>query len=81
MLKRATRLLFLLAMVSIVGIASAQTHKLRVNDPALAKGLIERGGKLIADYGGFQLIESAETLTARNDLNLSIGRLTRLTAR
>jgi len=44
---------------------SAQTHKLRVNDPELAKELIAHGGKLVADYGGFQVIESAEIPSGR----------------
>ena len=37
--------------------ASAEPKKIRVNDPAVAQALQARGGKLIADYGGFQLIE------------------------
>jgi uncharacterized repeat protein (TIGR01451 family) len=61
MLKHTTSLFVLLAVLSGAGVASAQTHKLRVNDPAVAKALIDRGGKLIADYGGFQLIETSET--------------------
>lgn len=39
---------------------SAQSHKVRVNDAQAARELIERGGKLVADYGGFQLIETDE---------------------
>ena len=64
MLKHTTSLFVLLAVLSGAGVASAQTHKLRVNDPAVAKALIDRGGKLIADYGGFQLIETSETPAA-----------------
>ena len=67
MLKHTTSLFVLLAGLLITGLASAQTHKLRVNDPALAKALIDQGGKLIADYGGFQLIETSEAPTTRRE--------------
>jgi hypothetical protein len=33
-------------------------HKWRVNDPTLAKSIIAKGGKLVADYGSFQLIQA-----------------------
>ncbi|MCX6895700.1 MAG: S8 family serine peptidase [Verrucomicrobia bacterium] len=36
--------------------AAAAPQKIRVDDPAVAKALLARGGKLIADYGGFQFI-------------------------
>jgi hypothetical protein len=67
MLKHTTSLFVLLAVLSGAGVASAQTHKLRVNDPAVAKALLDRGGKLIADYGGFQVIESAETPASQKE--------------
>ncbi len=35
----------------------AAGHKLRVDDPAVAKAIQDKGGKLIADYGGYQLLE------------------------
>src|ERR1041385_7667557 len=48
--------------------ALAANHKLRVTDPALAKTLVDRGGKLVADYGAFQLIETDDATPAnRND--------------
>src|SRR5437879_3125195 len=33
-------------------------HKLQVNDPALGARIIAEGGRLIADYGGYQLYEA-----------------------
>lgn len=33
-------------------------HKFQVNDPALGAQIIARGGRLIADYGGYQLYEA-----------------------
>lgn len=49
-------------VVSTFGAESgvAATHKVRVKDRALAQQLIERGGKLVADYGSFQIIATAE---------------------
>ncbi|MFO1512656.1 MAG: S8 family serine peptidase [Verrucomicrobiota bacterium] len=44
-------------MVATVG---AQSRKVRVNNPQAARELIGRGGKLVADYGGFQVIETDE---------------------
>jgi subtilisin-like proprotein convertase family protein len=48
----------------LLGIATAHgaSHKLRVSDPAMAKRLIAQGGILIADYGGFQLIETSQAI-------------------
>ena len=46
--------------------AAAAPQKVRVDDPALAKTLLARGGKTIADYGGFQLLEmDSPQLTAK----------------
>ncbi len=40
-------------------------HKYRVHDPVTVASLLARGGKIIADYGSFQLIElDAPTLTS-----------------
>ncbi len=49
--------LFLLVLVTTV---AAQSRKVRVNDPQVARELIGRGGKLVADYGGFQVIDTDE---------------------
>src|SRR5882724_2671720 len=37
-----------------------ETHKLQVSDPALFKQIEAGGGRLIADYGGFRLYETAQ---------------------
>ena len=42
----------------IVSVAVAGPHKWRVSDPALARSIVARGGRLIADYGSFQILES-----------------------
>ena len=47
--------------------APNQSHKLRVHDPALASSLIAKGGKLLADYGAFQLIETEDVSAAKAD--------------
>src|ERR1017187_3608480 len=47
-----------LAFVLIAGTALAAPHKLRVSDPSLARSLIEKGGRLVADYGAFQIVEA-----------------------
>lgn len=54
----------LLAALLCTGLSLAAhgaSHKLRVQDPALAKELVERGGKVLGDYGSFQIIETQET--------------------
>ncbi len=40
--------------------SSAAPHKVRVRDAAEEQSLIARGGKVIADYGSFRLIETEE---------------------
>ena len=40
---------------------SVQAHKVQVSDPSRASAIIVRGGRLLADYGGYQLLESGET--------------------
>lgn len=44
--------------------AVAQPRKVRVSDKALAQQLLERGGKLVADYGSFQIILTEEAVGA-----------------
>ena len=51
----------------------AAPHKLRVNDSALAKSLVAHGGKLVADYGGFQIIQADDTVLT----NLDVSRVER----
>lgn len=52
------KLVLCLAALALCAHAFASPHKIRVNDPAAAKSLLANGGKLIADYGGFQVIEA-----------------------
>ena len=52
-------------------------HKWRVNDPDLAKTLIANGGKLVADYGSFQLIQADDP--ALTNLDSSRNRVWRIT--
>lgn len=42
--------------------AGAETRKVRVSDARAAQELIQRGGKLVADYGSFQLIQTDAAL-------------------
>jgi hypothetical protein len=58
----------------------AQAHKAQVSDPVVARAIVARGGRLIADYGGWQLVETAQTngLVTRDNYNfilLKSGRL------
>jgi hypothetical protein len=62
-------LLFAAVLFSLAGIALAAPHKWRVGDPALAKSLLSRGGKLVADYGGFQLIQADDSALTNFDAN------------
>ncbi|MCC6819423.1 MAG: S8 family serine peptidase [Verrucomicrobia subdivision 3 bacterium] len=74
-------------MLAALAPAAAATHKLRVKDPTLAQELLQNGGKLVADYGSFQVIETdqpnqAEGRTDRTQLadasdhlELNTGRL------
>ena len=56
-----------LVLVMLAGVSLAAPHKVRVTDPALARSLVAQGGRLVADYGGFQIIETAEALPATMD--------------
>ncbi|NOS71733.1 MAG: S8 family serine peptidase [Verrucomicrobia bacterium] len=49
-----------LAAVLCVSTSAAAPHKVRVRDVAEEQSLIARGGKVIADYGSFRLIETKE---------------------
>jgi hypothetical protein len=66
-LRRASAILIFLLLFS--GVARSAPHKLRVTDSALAKSLVARGGKLIADYGGFQLVEADDSIFTNLDEN------------
>ncbi|MGA2174970.1 MAG: S8 family serine peptidase [Verrucomicrobiota bacterium] len=74
-MKRA-RLSLALALLALPALA----HKVQVNDPAVARALAAQGGRLIADYGGYQLFETPRTngLVVRdiyNSILLNAGRL------
>jgi hypothetical protein len=47
-------------------------HKVQTSDPAAARAIVAAGGRLRADYGGYQLFESTKTngLQVRDDYNL-----------
>ena len=47
--------------------ASARPHKLKVHNPALAASLLAQGGRLIADYGSFQLVETDDPSSANGN--------------
>jgi hypothetical protein len=57
-----------------------KAHKVQVSDPAQARALLAQGGRLIADYGDYQLFETAQTngFVTRdiyNSILLKAGRL------
>ncbi len=43
--------------------AAAGRHKIQVNDHALSQELATAGGRLIADYGGYQLYDAPDSMT------------------
>lgn len=43
---------------SILATTEGTSHKLQVSDPVLAAKIANSGGKLIADYGGYQIYET-----------------------
>jgi hypothetical protein len=47
----------LVIFLSAANFASAESHKLRVTDRALADSLVSQGAKLLVDYGSFELLE------------------------
>jgi hypothetical protein len=44
--------------LSVATAASGASMKWRVSDPTIAQTLVARGGRLVADYGGFQIIQA-----------------------
>jgi len=59
--RRLGLILFLVLGFTVA--ARAAQHKWRVSDPALAGSMIAHGAKLIADYGGFQLLEADDSVS------------------
>lgn len=55
-------------------------HKVQTSDPAAARAILVAGGRLIADYGGYQLFATAQTngLQTRDDYNLILLHAARL---
>jgi hypothetical protein len=73
--------LFLFAVCTLACPARAGlSHKVQTSDPAAARAILAAGGKLIADYGGYQLFAAAQTngLQARDDYNLILLNAARL---
>ncbi len=66
-LKNHIHLLVALSLLMIAGIASAAPHKVRVSDSELAKSLLVQGGRLVADYGAFQIVEADDAALAGQD--------------
>ncbi len=69
-----------LSLALALAVLPAHAHKVQVSDPAAARALVAQGGRLIADYGGYQLIDTAQTngLVVRdiyNSILLQAGRL------
>ena len=64
-LKKFSRQWAWLAAVFFTATALAGPHKLRVTDRALAESLVAQGGRVLADYQGFQLIEVAALPSAK----------------
>ncbi len=56
-----------MVLFSSASAAWAAPHKWRVSDAPLAKSLVARGGKLIADYGGFQIIQADDAALTNLD--------------
>jgi hypothetical protein len=61
------RFLSVALLFSLAGVSLTAPHKWRVSDPALAKSLVAHGGTLVADYGGFQLIQADDTALTNLD--------------
>ena len=58
MLRHCFRLLSASGFLALVVAGWAAPHKVRVSDPGIASALIAGGGRLVADYGSFHLIET-----------------------
>ena len=65
MLKHIFIRLVLLLPLLLAAAALAAPHKLRVTDRALAESLVAQGGRVLADYQSFQLIEVDQLPSAK----------------
>jgi hypothetical protein len=71
----------LIAFCALAGPARAGlAHKVQTSDPAAARAILAAGGRLIADYGGYQLLAAAQTngLQVRDDYNFLLLNAARL---
>jgi hypothetical protein len=71
----------LLAFCALAWTARAgPAHKVQTSDPAAALAIVAAGGRLIADYGSYQLFETAQTngLQLRDNYNLILLNAARL---
>jgi hypothetical protein len=71
----------LVASFALTGAVWAQpVHKVQTSDPATARALVAAGGRLIADYGGYQLFSATQTngLQVRDDYNFILLNVSRL---
>lgn len=57
------------AVLALAATASAAPHKLRVDDPAIANTIAAKGGKIIAQYGAFTVLEADDSSLAGVDTN------------
>jgi hypothetical protein len=63
-LKNFSRILISTIVLAFGISAFADPHKLRVDDPALAKTLVAQGAKVVGDYGAFTVLEADDALLA-----------------
>jgi hypothetical protein len=59
---------------------AGSAHKVQTSDPAAARAIVAAGGRLIADYGGYQLFEATQIngLQVRDEYNLILLNAARL---
>jgi Subtilase family len=68
-LKNILRIPVFLTFLVCCNSSLAAPHKLRVDDPALAKSLAAQGAKVIGDYGAFTVVEADDSLFAGSASN------------
>lgn len=68
---RARIFLILVAVIFFAAIATevaAVPRKIRVSDPVVAQQLVERGGKVLADYDGFKIVAAEDDVVLEQQL-------------
>jgi hypothetical protein len=68
-LKKIIGIAILAAVCMTSGFVSAAPHKLRVEDPALARTLAAQGGKVIGEYGAFTVLDADDALLSGANSN------------